>query len=573
MKKKTSRPKIRRRSAQRTSPSPVSHPPSKRRPATRSTLDKVRNNILFTNVSSTSLARIAPKLVEHRYGRGDLIFDESTRARYFYLLVKGRIRIKKYTKSGIESLLAVLHPGDFFGELSIIDGLPRSARAEAMDPCTLFSIRAADVRTLIKESDAFTYNLLKNLALRLRTIDRTFVTELERNALSQKAKLDKLNMLIQASHVVNSTLDIHRLLDLILTTATRSTHADRGTVYLLDETRNELWSQIAQGKDMVEIRLPVGKGLAGYVAQTGDVVNIADAYRDPRFDPEIDRISGYTTRNVLCMAMRDKGGKTIGVVQLLNKAGGSFTQEDESFIDALSVHAAIAVENARLAREMVSSERLSAVGRMASTIIHDIKNPMAALHTYAQIIKKKTGDAESAEMAGEIIREVDRFVMMTQEVLDFSRGISALKMETASLNDVIDRALRSFRVELEKHNVTLTRNLEYAGQCRLDVGKMVRVIFNLARNAVDAMPDGGSLTITTRQHDGNVWIDFTDTGTGIPEDILPKVFEPFFTFGKKHGTGLGLPIVKKIIEDHSGTISVMSHPNRGTTIRIALPLT
>jgi signal transduction histidine kinase len=566
---RTKRPRATsRRTTQRR---PASRRTRRQRPAS-SALRQVKQNVLFSGVAAKRLSRITPKLTTHRYAPGELIFDELTKGRSLYLISTGRVQIKKYTKYGIESLLAVLHAGDFFGELSILDGLPRSARAEAMEECTIFELPAADCRDLITHSDAFTFNLLKNIALRLRSIDQTFVHEIERNALSSKLEMDKLNMLVQASKTVNSTLDITKLLRLILQTATRATRADRGTVYLLDEANREIWSEVAQGDDMIQIRLPIGKGIAGYVAKTGQIVNITDAYKDSRFDPEIDRMSGYRTRTVLCMVMRNKEGKIVGVIQLLNKAEGPFTQEDESFIDALSVHAAIAVENARIAREMVRSERLSAVGRMASSIIHDIKNPMAALHTYAQILKRKSETDESAEIADEIIQQIDRFVKMTQEVLDFSRGISEIHFTTAALGEVVQQALRQITPELEKSRVTLVTHLDYTGTCTLDVEKMLRVIYNIARNALDAMPEGGSLTVATRSQDGIAVVEISDTGSGIPEHIKGRIFEPFFTYGKKHGTGLGLAIVKRIVEDHHGQIEVQSSPRTGTTVRLILPL-
>jgi signal transduction histidine kinase/CRP-like cAMP-binding protein len=563
MKKKNRTRKSRRHTIHR----PAPHSPA------RVLVENVKKNILFTNVPRKTLTTIAPKLVQRRFKPGKVIFNELTRGRSLYLILQGRVRIKKYTKYGIESLLAVLHPGDFFGELSIIDGLPRSARAEALDDCTIVEFSSTDFRSLIKESDAFTFNLLKNLALRLRTIDQTFVLELERNALSSKIELEKLNMLISASKTVNSTLDINKLLGLILETATRATKADRGTVYLRDETNNQIWSEVAQGENMLDIRLPIGKGLAGYVAKTGLIVNIADVYKDSRFDPEIDRYSGYKTRTMLCMPMRDKEGQIVGVIQLLNKFHGSFTPDDESFIDALSVHAALAVENVRMAREMVRSERLSAVGRMASTIIHDIKNPMATLHTYAQIIKRKSESAEAADIADQMIRQVDRFVKMTQEVLDFSRGISEMTIERVNLGSVLEGALKFIKADFTKGNIALVQNFEYSGECSLDVEKIHRAVYNIASNAVDAMPDGGSLTVHTRKVDDRVEIEFTDTGKGIPDEVKPRVLEPFFTFGKKHGTGLGLAIVKKIVEDHHGTIAITSKPGQGTTICLSLPLT
>jgi CRP-like cAMP-binding protein/two-component sensor histidine kinase len=535
-------------------------------------LQSIRQNILFHGVDPKVIAKNISGFSERRCKAGDVIFDEYTRGRELFLISSGRVRIKKYTKFGVESLLAVLHPGDFFGELSVIDGLPRSARAEAMDECEILAIPSATFRALVTESHAFAFNIMSNLGVRLRTMDQTFVLELGRSALASKNKMDKLHQLIEASKIVNSALDLDTLLGLILDVAASSVLADRGTLYLLDEAKGELWSKVMQGNNMVEIRLPLGKGLAGYVAKTGETVNIVDAYKDPRFNPEIDKKSGYKTRNVLCMPMRTKDGKIIGVFQFLNKKEGAFGPDDESFIDALSVHAAIALENARIAREMVQGERLSAVGRMASTIIHDIKNPMGTLRMYAQVIKKKTGDSESAQLAEEIIRQVDRFVNMTQEILDFSKGISEIHLEDVELADVLESLITFIEKDLGKRNITLARKFDYTGHCRLDLDKVSRAFYNLASNAADAMENGGTLTVTSRRQDGQLVIEFSDTGAGIPDEIRHKVFEPFFTAGKRHGTGLGLAIVKKIVDDHHGSIEFESEVNKGTTFRLFFPL-
>jgi CRP-like cAMP-binding protein/two-component sensor histidine kinase len=535
-------------------------------------LQTLGKNVLLNGVDPKVVARNLAGFPERCFRTGEIIFDEYSKGRDLYLITRGRVRIKKYTKFGVESLLAVLHPGDFFGELSTIDALPRSARAEAMDDCSIVAVPPATIRTLIAESEQFGFNLCTTLAVRLRTMDQTFVLELGRNALASKNKVDKLHQLIDATKIVNSALDIDTLLRLILDVASSSVNADRGTLYLLDEATNELWSKVMQGNNMVEIRLPMGKGLAGYVAKTGETVNIADAYKDPRFNPEIDKKSGYKTRNVLCMPMRNKEGKIRGVFQFLNRKEGAFGPEDESFIDALSVHAAIALENARLAQQMVQSERLSAVGRMASTIIHDIKNPMGTLRMYAQVIKKKTGDTESAQLAEEIIRQVDRFVTMTQEILDFSRGVSEIHLEEVNLNEVMDSLVMFVEKDLVKRNITLVRKFNYTGNCSLDLDKVSRAFYNLASNAADAMENGGTLTVSTREAQGQLAIEFKDTGNGIPEDIRHRVFEPFFSAGKRHGTGLGLAIVKKIVDDHQGRIELESEVGKGTTFRLLFPL-
>ncbi len=554
-------------------------PPKKRRrttprpPAgTSPVLEVLQRNILFRDVNRTTITRSMKHFTERAFHAGDLIFDEYSKGRELFLLCSGRVRIKKYTKFGVESLLAVLHPGDFFGEMSLIDGLPRSARADAMDDCLVLTLTAEKYRTLVHQNRQVALNLLNNLAVRLRTMDQTFVMELGRNALASKSKLDKLQMLIEASKIVNSAIDLDTLLGLILDVAARSIAADRGTLYLVDHKTEELWSKIAQGDGMIEIRLPMGKGLAGYVGRTGEVVNITDAYRDTRFNPEIDRKSGYTTQTVLCMPMRNKEGTIVGVFQFLNKRTGLFGPEDEAFIDALSVHAAMAIENARVALDMVQNERLAAIGRMAATILHDIKNPMGTLRLYAGQIKKKTVSPDEARMADEMIRQVDRLTAITQEILDFARGVSQVHLDTVQLGDVFNHILPFLETDLNIRNITLIRRFDYTGSCMLDVEKFTRVLYNLTGNAADAMPDGGTLTIRTRTVDTLLAVEVTDTGIGIPEEIRGRLFEPFFTQGKKHGTGLGLSIVRKIIEDHHGRVEVESVPGSGSTFRVLLPL-
>ena len=560
---------------------PPSRPPgkaAKRRPAVRRPtrasspfLSALQQNILFRDVEPRIIRKSLSHFTSRTIPAGDLIFDEYSKGRDLYLLCSGRVRIKKYTKFGVESLLAVLHPGDFFGEISLIDGFPRSARAEAMDECSVLILTAEKFRGLVNTNRQVALNLLHNLALRLRTMDQTFVMELGRNALASKNKLDKLSMLIEASKVVNSAIDLDVLLGVILDVASRSIGADRGTLYLIDRKADELWSKVAQGDGMVEIRLPIGKGLAGYVARTGEVVNITDAYSDPRFNPEIDRKSGYSTRTVLCMPMRNKNGEIIGVIQLLNKRIGHFGPEDEAFIEALSVHAAIALENARMAQEMVQNERLSAVGRMSSTILHDIRGPMGTVRLYAELIKQGSGARKPAEMADAMIRQIDSLNALAQDTLDFAKGVSNLRLETVELGPTLNRLLNVLEADMASHSITLVRSFDYTGTCTLDVDKLARVLYNLTGNAADVMPDGGTMTIRTRAQEGFIAIEVADSGPGIPDEIRTRLFEPFFTHGKKHGTGLGLSIVKKIVEDHHGRVEVESTSGQGATFRVLYP--
>jgi signal transduction histidine kinase/CRP-like cAMP-binding protein len=535
-------------------------------------MEVLRGSIVFKGLSPEALEPIASLLEEKHYPVGAVLIDVDVKADKVYLLSHGKVKISRVTSYGEETTLNTLSDGNIIGEFGVLDDRGRSARATCIEPTTAYILSAKEFNDILAKNLTVTRNVLRELYLRLRQANDNIVHQLELERLHTVSQLRKLSKLVEASKSVNSTLDLEKLLGLILDSAVKSTDADRGTVYLVDSIKQELWSKVFGGENMVEIRLPIGKGIAGAVAQLGETINIPDAYSDPRFNPEVDKRSGYRTENILCMPMKNKDGKIIGVFQLLNKKEGPFTADDEQFIEAFSAHASVAIENARLAQEMVANERLSAVGRMASTIIHDIKNPMGTLRVYAQVMKKKSGNEEAAKLADEMIHQVDRFVNMTQEILDFTRGVSSTNIQELDFGETMSAVLDFIEKDLSKNNVALVRSAQFQGTVKMDQDKMVRVFYNLASNARDAMPQGGSLTVSTDRSDGFVKIEFKDSGTGMPEEVRKRIFEPFMTYGKKHGTGLGMAIVKKVIDDHQGKIEIESEMGKGTTIRILLPL-
>ncbi len=168
----------------------------------------------------------------------------------------------------------------------------------------------------------------------------------------------ELSTIVEATKRLNSTLDLAELLSIILQLTTRHTGAERGTVFLMDHERNEIWSLVGIGLDQHEIRLPVTRGIAGWVAQHSEAVNLADAYTDPRFESEFDARLGFRTRSLLCLPILNKDGQTIGVLQLLNKKSGPFTQGDAAMLRNISDHVALALENAQLHREMIAKQRM-----------------------------------------------------------------------------------------------------------------------------------------------------------------------------------------------------------------------
>ncbi|HKO04918.1 MAG TPA: GAF domain-containing SpoIIE family protein phosphatase, partial [Candidatus Acidoferrales bacterium] len=174
----------------------------------------------------------------------------------------------------------------------------------------------------------------------------------------RRGAMAELESIIEATKTLNSTIDLAELMNIILRLASRQTGAERATVFLVDREREEIWSLVGLGLEQQEIRMPISQGLAGWVATHGETVNIADAYQDSRFVQATDQRTGFRTRSLLCHPIRNNSEQIIGVLQLLNKKTGPFNAGDQGFLEAISLHVALALENARMHRAMIQQERL-----------------------------------------------------------------------------------------------------------------------------------------------------------------------------------------------------------------------
>ena len=159
---------------------------------------------------------------------------------------------------------------------------------------------------------------------------------------------DRLAILLKVGLRLTAERDLERLLRMIIEETTAVMDADRSSLFLIDGEKGEMWAKIAQGVEVVEIRFPLGKGIAGTVGKTGEVINIPDAYADSRFNPEFDKKTGFRTRSILCVPMKNMSGGTIGAIQVLNKKDGLFGADDEALLTALASQATVAIENADL---------------------------------------------------------------------------------------------------------------------------------------------------------------------------------------------------------------------------------
>jgi len=231
--------------------------------------------------------------------------------------------------------------------------------------------------------------------------------------------------------------------------------------------------------------------------------------------------------------------------------------------------------NIRYIQETLQAERMAVVGRFARSIIHDLKNPLSIISITAELSGMPNAPADlRAQTHTRIRKQVDRISEMISEILDFTNG-STVETIRASFNyaEFVLPVLEEIRADTELKNVKLElQNQPPAVQLPLDPKRLRRVFFNLIGNATDAMPEGGKILVRFHTEGPNIITEIEDTGPGIAPEIADKLFEAFATYGKAHGSGLGLSICKKIVEEHRGRIWVKNEPGRGAVFVFALPL-
>lgn len=225
----------------------------------------------------------------------------------------------------------------------------------------------------------------------------------------------------------------------------------------------------------------------------------------------------------------------------------------------------------RQRRAVERSEQLAAVGELAASIAHEVRNPLAGMKGALQVLRKELAVKPSnLEIVDELLAQIVRLEHLVRDLLTYARP-RALERQLFDLHELLDRLLRLYKDECEARGVTVER-IYGPGTSRLtaDPRQIEQVLLNLLHNALQAMTDGGTLTVITRAADGSTVITLKDSGKGIPAADLPKILQPFFTT-KHRGSGLGLPIVKKIAEAHGGTIQVASELGAGTTATVKIP--
>ncbi len=376
----------------------------------------------FSDLSPEEIGLIGEACTEVSYADGEIVFREGERGSRFCIVMDGEVEIWKDFQARAEEagdLLAVRSRGHLFGEMALVDDLPRSATVRVRGTTRLLCMERDDFHRIIHENSPIAISVLKSLSLMVRRSNESFVESL---------------------HARSRDLEV--------------------------------------------------------------------AYRE------------------------------------LKSAQG----------------------------ELLRAERLSTIGKLASLILHDIRNPISVVRGYAEMMLNHTEDRERiVRNAKRIIGEADRLNRIAGDLLDYSRGDIRLNLQIVDLGDLVAEVAEEFGEKLRARGISLETNVGYRGPVLLDRERMLRALHNLAENARKAMPEGGTLAIGVEQHGGSYVLAVRDTGVGMSREIRERIFEPFFSASSGGGTGLGMSIVKSIVEAHEGSVTVSSEMGRGTEFRIVMP--
>lgn len=396
-----------------------------------------------------------------------------------------------------------------------------------------------------------------------------------------------VDVLLQVSHMVGGNLELNKVLAASMHAAAVAMEAEACSVLLQEEhgDKKELYFFVTEGSragGLKSIHMPVDDhSIAGWVANHGKPLLLPDAYQDSRFDPQYDRKTGFHTKSIICAPLQAKG-RQLGVIEILNRRDGeSFNEMDLELLEAVAGMIAVAIDTAEEHQARMEAERLATIGRAMAGMAHCIKNVLNGLQAGSyildQTISKDTSDKNSSMAHGwNILKRNMQFLNnIVLDMLSYSKKRKPL-YQPCCINDLCKDVTDLLQQQASEKNVKLTDKLSTKlKEAWIDDAGIRRCLLNLVGNAIDACEKGRGVvcieTITVNK-DNHFVIHISDNGCGMEKESREKIFDPFFSTKGSKGTGLGLAVTKKIIEEHGGTIKIESTPGHGTDFLLELPV-
>jgi len=361
--------------------------------------------------------------------------------------------------------------------------------------------------------------------------------------------------------------------------------AECGSLFIFDSDKGELILDSFSNSHQVcvkDIKRKMGEGIAGKVAQIKSPVLVSNIDNDLRF--RRNGFTHYNTKSFISIPLFGEQ-RLIGLINLADKADGTaFSEQDLMFAVTLCKYVSFSCERflqgssfsdkiEAFDKQKETLEKYANVGKLAAGVVHQINNPLDGIIRYTNIVLSHASEhSATKEYLLEIKKGLSRIEGITKSLLEFSHIVNSnysKAVKYVDVSTVIDEVLDMNKSRTA--NIAIVKNYDSENLRILDMG-IIHVLMNIIKNAIDAMPQGGTLEIKTEASDSSVNISFKDSGVGIPDDVLEHIFKPFFTTKSiEKGTGLGLAICSEIVNKYTGKIAVNSLEGRGSTFSVLIP--
>jgi signal transduction histidine kinase/HAMP domain-containing protein len=397
----------------------------------------------------------------------------------------------------------------------------------------------------------------------------------ERQQTEEALRLDeaRLEALLQMSQLSASSAE--QIADFALEQTVRLSKSKIGFLGFLNEDESILslhtWSQVVMGKCAVKdkpFHFPVeGAGLWAEAIRRRKPV-IINEYSDP-YEHKKGVPDGHIPLIRFMAVPVFEGSRIVAIAAVGNKGDGYDAADLRQFTLLMDGMWRV-IQRERAEAALRESESLAAMGRALSSVAHDMKTPLIAIGGFTLMVQRHLEEgSEYREKLNIVIKETRRLEKMVKDMLDFSKPLD-LQKDQGNLSEVVNECISIVEDVAKEKNVMIKTSLQDLPLCLVDIYRMKQALINLVTNAIQASPEGQSISVETYTRRGDLFVDVVDCGCGIPPDKREVVFDPFFTT-KKEGTGLGLPIVKKIIDAHGGYIQILDNTQGGITFRVVLP--
>ncbi|MFW5966943.1 MAG: GAF domain-containing protein [Persicimonas sp.] len=422
---------------------------------------------------------------------------------------------------------------------------------------------------------------IENSKLYLSVVDKNL--ELRSTQRELEKRVAELDLLFEVEQELSRAIDLDDLIESITQKTLDLISARASALTLRGDDNNAMYVLVDRSKeprtrdwDFSICRIGCDYGITGKVIASGEPFMCNMGSCEEVAEAASGEL-GMPVRSVVAVPLFDDE-ECIGALKVVNRVdeqgrpdSHGFSEDDRKVLTLIAGQIASAVAAKRHRAEKQKADRLATIGQMLTGVLHDLKNPIAVISGNVQLMTKSDDRQKREEYAESIQKQFEHLNQMTGELLTFARGETDITVEEVDLEAFFSEVCELLEHELSRTDIEFRTRLDYRGTAQFDAGKLKRAIVNLARNAAEAMPDGGDFEMAVERDGDQIVFSFRDTGQGIPEEIQNTLFDSFVTAGKKHGTGLGLAIVEKIVEEHDGQITYETERGEGTTFYIRLP--